>query len=609
MLEARNFKLAHSDFLEHQGEYDRIIQNPPFGNGADMAHVQHAYDLLKPGGRLVSVVGEGAFFRGDKQATQFRDWLAQTGAHVEKLPENSFMDRTQLATTGANARLVVIDKPADGGVAFHVGPRGVETVSAEDFDATVARLSAGLHPGTVDRIVPVGDYSEIPGRVRAYAESLNYPLEQIKGFVHDNHAYLVRPNLANKAEVEETFVHEVLGHLGTRAIVGDQFTPILNDFWLRMGGTRGVLRVARAFGIERAVSGEVDAMLGAKGATQIAKQAHVVDELIAHASTTGQLNQAMLRFLNNIKEAAYRFAVKHDLPWLAKKLEGWDATDLARFVQQARDAAITGKTPEGDDVALMVGQRANRTPMTDAQGHPTPDFVSKATAAASDLLRSSKTFGKLSDIMTQYHKATRDADFARGFRAVQAFLLDSSRFALGAADKAPGVLPQIGRVRDLPGQMNALLHPPQYRADIDAAGKALFRGTLTDKKVYSDDELRAAVRASANPSPSSDALLLTHQQTQFSQQRASLLLHFQKLTTVQAMLERVLVALGGAAARCPPVHAATPFPSHGGRLARRPAPRLDPAAGRGEQLRGVVLRIRHISPLRRVYPRCSLRGR
>ena len=44
--------------------YDRIIMNPP----CDAEHVQHAYSLLKPGGRLVTIMGEGVFYGQDKKA-------------------------------------------------------------------------------------------------------------------------------------------------------------------------------------------------------------------------------------------------------------------------------------------------------------------------------------------------------------------------------------------------------------------------------------------------------------------------------------------------------------------------------------------------------------
>lgn len=100
------------DFMEYNTTgYDRIVMNPPFSKNQDIAHVRHAFDLLKPGGRVVAIVGEGAFFRSGKTEAEFRNWLDSFGAVVEPLPAGTFQDTSLLVTTGTNARLVIIDKP------------------------------------------------------------------------------------------------------------------------------------------------------------------------------------------------------------------------------------------------------------------------------------------------------------------------------------------------------------------------------------------------------------------------------------------------------------------------------------------------------------------
>ena len=102
--------------VRHRGSdsgYDRIVMNPPFSDGRDIQHVRHAYDLLKPGGRLVALMGESAFTNQNKRATEFREWLVSVGGSEEKLPEGSFMDPSLPVNTGANARMVVIEKAKD----------------------------------------------------------------------------------------------------------------------------------------------------------------------------------------------------------------------------------------------------------------------------------------------------------------------------------------------------------------------------------------------------------------------------------------------------------------------------------------------------------------
>ncbi len=124
ILAAKGYELAGEDFLEHKGEYDRIVMNPPFEKGQDMEHVRRAYDLLKPDGRVVAIMSEGLFFRSDKKATEFREWLEGLGGTSEKLPEGAFKSGER--ATGVATRLVAIDKagempaqasPAKAGVA------------------------------------------------------------------------------------------------------------------------------------------------------------------------------------------------------------------------------------------------------------------------------------------------------------------------------------------------------------------------------------------------------------------------------------------------------------------------------------------------------------
>lgn len=111
VLAAKGHKLVGDDFLAHSGQYDRIIMNPPFEKFADVTHVQHAYKNLKPGGRIVSVMSESPFFRTDKTAIAFREWLGEVGGTSEKLDVGSFTGKNAFRQTGVASRLVVIDKP------------------------------------------------------------------------------------------------------------------------------------------------------------------------------------------------------------------------------------------------------------------------------------------------------------------------------------------------------------------------------------------------------------------------------------------------------------------------------------------------------------------
>ncbi|TMR92824.1 methyltransferase [Nonomuraea basaltis] len=94
------------DFLDTEPEgqsYDRIVMNPPFSGGKDIAHVAHALQFLKPGGRLVAVMGAGVIFQQFRAAEKFRGLVEERGGWFEELPEGSFAP-----ATGASTVVVVI---------------------------------------------------------------------------------------------------------------------------------------------------------------------------------------------------------------------------------------------------------------------------------------------------------------------------------------------------------------------------------------------------------------------------------------------------------------------------------------------------------------------
>jgi phospholipid N-methyltransferase len=97
----------NTDFLNFAGEYDRIIMNPPFEEGQDIDHVQHAYKLLKPGGRIVAIMAANKYNNSSK-SKQFIQWLTEVGGIMEDNPAGAFL--SSFRPTGVNTITVVIDK-------------------------------------------------------------------------------------------------------------------------------------------------------------------------------------------------------------------------------------------------------------------------------------------------------------------------------------------------------------------------------------------------------------------------------------------------------------------------------------------------------------------
>jgi SAM-dependent methyltransferase len=93
------FEEWHTDCLPVDVLYDAVVMNPPFANNLDMKHIRLAWDMLVPGGRLVAICSEGPFFRQDRAAVAFREWLDGIDSSVEKLPPGTFRESgTDVAT-------------------------------------------------------------------------------------------------------------------------------------------------------------------------------------------------------------------------------------------------------------------------------------------------------------------------------------------------------------------------------------------------------------------------------------------------------------------------------------------------------------------------------
>lgn len=108
LLKDKGHNVIGSDVFEVSGEYDKIIMNPPFEKLQDVDHVMQVYNNnLKQGGRIVAIMSESPFFRSDKKAIEFREWLDGVG-YSEKLPDGSFKESDR--STGVATRIVVIDK-------------------------------------------------------------------------------------------------------------------------------------------------------------------------------------------------------------------------------------------------------------------------------------------------------------------------------------------------------------------------------------------------------------------------------------------------------------------------------------------------------------------
>ena len=101
-----NFLTVSSDDLMTKPSV--IVMNPPFTKAQDATHVRHAWMLLKPGGRLVSVVSKAAETNSRKEYRELRKLVKEHGEFVD-LRAGSFRE----SGTSVSTSLVVLRKPKE----------------------------------------------------------------------------------------------------------------------------------------------------------------------------------------------------------------------------------------------------------------------------------------------------------------------------------------------------------------------------------------------------------------------------------------------------------------------------------------------------------------
>lgn len=112
-LRAAGFEVIEQDFLtvtpEQTGLFEAVIANPPFNRGADIRHVMHMWDFLKPGGQLAAIMSTTWQSGSLSVQRAFRAFLDEHGAEVEEIPAGAF----KASGTGVATVRVYIRKPME----------------------------------------------------------------------------------------------------------------------------------------------------------------------------------------------------------------------------------------------------------------------------------------------------------------------------------------------------------------------------------------------------------------------------------------------------------------------------------------------------------------
>lgn len=106
VLKVKGFTVTHGDFLAFDGKFDKIVMNPPFEDLQDIDHVVHAFELLKPGGRLVAIMANNK--EGDREKVKtFRAFVDMFG-EIRTNDPDAF--RSSFRPTGVSTITVILNK-------------------------------------------------------------------------------------------------------------------------------------------------------------------------------------------------------------------------------------------------------------------------------------------------------------------------------------------------------------------------------------------------------------------------------------------------------------------------------------------------------------------
>jgi len=106
-IKLNNIPAAHivgHDFLECELKdwYDVVIANPPFTNNQDIDHIAKMWQVVKPGGVIVTLTSTSWAIGSQKKQLQFKEWLNDINAEQYDIEEGAFKE------SGTNVRTVLL---------------------------------------------------------------------------------------------------------------------------------------------------------------------------------------------------------------------------------------------------------------------------------------------------------------------------------------------------------------------------------------------------------------------------------------------------------------------------------------------------------------------
>lgn len=218
------------------------------------------------------------------------------------------------------------------------------------IDALISSINGVRQAAGDARITVTATPSELPVKVLEQAKLQGVPENEIHGVLYKGRAYIVHSNLKSKADVEEVLLHEIFGHGGVNALLGDAKKTVLAEAFNRAGGVTGLRAAASRLGVLKELNLRIpDGKLTGK------QKIAVVDEMLSLAQgKTSPLQQVALTWWNKVRNFVVGALNKLGFAETANRLDKFDASEAAVMLRQMRQAVIDGGDIGGHGVSFMT---------------------------------------------------------------------------------------------------------------------------------------------------------------------------------------------------------------------------------------------------------------
>lgn len=164
---------------------------------------------------------------------------------------------------------------------------------------------------------------ELPQGLKDWMQAHGEPLDDKLAVHWRDKSYLLADKMGSKADVVEAIFHEHYTHGGLRAKFGRELNAKLDELLEGVGGSAGVMRLAKEQGIN--LASYVRALNKDAKLSNETKRQILMEELLAHASkATGSLKRVIQEWVGAVRD----FLRRHGFAELSK----YGITDLAHVL-------------------------------------------------------------------------------------------------------------------------------------------------------------------------------------------------------------------------------------------------------------------------------------